>query len=157
MGNSISSLGYRSNVHFGNGSTDRLSTELMNKPGAYSSTGMTTEEVHEAQEEKGSVLGTAVKVVAGLVIAAGAAYAARKYGVKDNYLKEIKEDTKLVDKAKHYLAKWVDAAESKIKNLFNKAEAPAATTAESKVAEGAAETKSAPLPGDDEFYKGSHL
>lgn len=146
MGNSISSLGYRSNVHFGTGATDKLSPELLNNPGAYSSTGMTTEEVHEAQKEKSSVLGTAVKVVAGLVIAAGAAYAARKYGVKDNYLKEIKEDTKLIDKAKHYLAKWVDAAESKIKSISNKVETPA-TTAENKAVDGAAETKPAPRTG----------
>ena len=141
----INSVSGMSNVAFKANAMDKVSPELLSNPGAYSQPSIYPEQ-QEAPAKRGSLLGGLVKLVAGAVIIAGVAVAARKFiptlgKAKISGEGKLAEGAGFGEKVKHSFAKYTDAIYDgtigKLKNLFKSKE---------KVAEGAEGTKTEGAP-----------
>ena len=119
----INSVSGMSNVAFKASAMDKVSPELLSNPGAYSQPSIYPEQ-QEAPAKRGSLLGGLVKLVAGAVIIAGVAVAARKLSpsLKKIEVKELGEKATFGEKFKNSFAKITDAifegTIGKLKNLF---------------------------------------
>jgi len=136
---SVSSIPNYSKVAFGQtNTTDKVTQELINKPGDYTQTPTGTTDAPADKPKKGGLVSAVAKLIVAAAVIGGGAVAARKFvpALKDiKVVDELAEGATKTDKLKNGFAKYTDKLIDFVESIpakFKKApkadEAPAVDT-----------------------------